>query len=63
MPSGIREDSPYPSPRPRRIAFDNIELDLRSGEVRKNRARIRVQPQPFQLLVLLLENAGDLVTR
>jgi Tol biopolymer transport system component/DNA-binding winged helix-turn-helix (wHTH) protein len=63
MPFRIREDSPSPSPRPRRIAFDNFEVDLRSGEVRKNRARIRVQPQPFQLLVLLLENAGDLVTR
>ncbi|MGA8232744.1 MAG: winged helix-turn-helix domain-containing protein [Candidatus Acidiferrales bacterium] len=63
MPSGIREDSPYPSPRPRRIAFDNIEVDLRSGEVRKNHVRIRVQPRPFHLLVLLLENAGDVVTR
>jgi len=36
---------------------------LRSGEVRKNGGRIRVQAQPFQLLVLLLDNAGDLVTR
>jgi Tol biopolymer transport system component/DNA-binding winged helix-turn-helix (wHTH) protein len=63
MPLGIREDSRSPSPRPRRIAFDNIEVDLRSGEVRKNHTRIRVQAQPFQLLVLLLENAGDVVTR
>jgi DNA-binding winged helix-turn-helix (wHTH) protein len=63
MPLRIREDSPSPSSRPQRIAFDNFEVDLRSGEVRKNRIRIRVQPQPFQLLVLLLENAGDVVTR
>jgi DNA-binding winged helix-turn-helix (wHTH) protein/Tol biopolymer transport system component len=59
----IREDSPSPSPRPRRIAFDNFEVDLRSGEVRKNGSRIRLQAQPFQLLVLLLENAGDVVSR
>jgi Tol biopolymer transport system component/DNA-binding winged helix-turn-helix (wHTH) protein len=38
-------------------------VDLRSGEVRKNGARIRLQAQPFQLLVLLLENAGEVVTR
>src|SRR5208337_1002197 len=63
MPFGIRKDAPSPSPRPQRIAFDNFELDLRSGEVRKNGSRIRLQAQPFQLLVLLLENAGDVVTR
>ncbi len=61
MPFKIREDSP--SPRPRRIAFDNFEVDLRSGEVRKSGSRIRIQAQPFQLLVLLLENAGDVVSR
>jgi eukaryotic-like serine/threonine-protein kinase len=63
MPFKIREDSTSPSPRPRRIAFDNFEVDLRSGEVRKNGSRIRLQAQPFQLLVLLLENAGDVVSR
>lgn len=36
---------------------------MRSGELRKNGARIRLQAQPFQLLVLLLENAGEVVTR
>jgi Tol biopolymer transport system component/DNA-binding winged helix-turn-helix (wHTH) protein len=63
MPFKIRKDAPSPSPRPQRIAFDNFELDLRSGEVRKNGTRIRLQAQPFQLLVLLLENAGDVVSR
>jgi len=63
MPFRIREDSPSPSPRPLRIAFDNFEVDLRSDEVRKKGARIRLQAQPFRLLVLLLENAGDVVTR
>ena len=63
MPFRIRKDAPSPSPRPQRIAFDNFEVDLRSGEVRKNGVRIRLQAQPFQLLVLLLENAGEVVTR
>src|ERR1700676_3642883 len=63
MPFSIREDSPSPSPRSRRIAFDNFEVDLRSGEVRKNGTRIRLQAQPFQLLALLLVNAGEVVTR
>lgn len=63
MPLKIREDSPSPSQPPRRIAFDNFEVDLRSGEIRKNGSRIRLQAQPFQLLVLLLENAGEVVSR
>src|ERR1700675_3045950 len=63
MPFSIREDSTSPSPRSRRIAFDNFEVDLRSGEVRKNGTRIRLQAQPFQLLALLLVNAGEVVTR
>ena len=63
MPISIRKDSPSPSSRPQRIAFDNFEVDLRSGELRKNSSRIRLQAQPFQLLVLLLVNAGQVVTR
>ncbi|MGB7281250.1 MAG: winged helix-turn-helix domain-containing protein [Candidatus Acidiferrum sp.] len=63
MPFRIRADSPTPAPRPQRISFDQFEVNLRSGEVRKNGSRIRLQAQPFQLLVLLLENAGEVVTR
>src|SRR6202163_2502114 len=62
MPS-VRKDFPSSSPRSQRIAFDNFAVDLRSGEVRKNGARIRLQAQPFQLLGLLLENSGEVVTR
>src|SRR6202795_2093992 len=62
MPS-VRKDFPSSSPRSQRIAFDNFAVDLRSGEVRKNGARIRLQAQPFQLLGLLLENVGEVVTR
>jgi Tol biopolymer transport system component/DNA-binding winged helix-turn-helix (wHTH) protein len=63
MPFSVRKDSLSPSPRSRRIVFDNFEVDLRAGEVRKNGTRIRLQAQPFQLLALLLFNAGEVVTR
>jgi DNA-binding winged helix-turn-helix (wHTH) protein len=43
--------------------FGVFELDLAAGELRKNGARLRLQEQPFQVLALLLERAGDVVTR
>jgi cholera toxin transcriptional activator len=47
-----------------RIArFGVFELDLAAGELRKNGARLRLQEQPFQVLSLLLQRAGDVVTR
>ena len=46
-----------------RVEFDRFELDLRSGELRKDGRRIRLQAQPFQLLAMLIDNAGDVVTR
>ena len=47
-----------------RIArFGVFELDLAAGELRKNGARLRLQEQPFQVLALLLDRAGDVVTR
>ena len=51
------------APKFQRIAFERFEVDLRSGELRKNGRKIRLQPQPFQLLVLLLERPGEMVTR
>jgi DNA-binding winged helix-turn-helix (wHTH) protein len=47
-----------------RIArFGVFDLDPRTGELRKRGVRVRLQEQPFQILTLLLERAGDLVTR
>ncbi len=43
--------------------FGLFELDLDAGELRKSGVRLRLQGQPFQVLALLLEHAGDLVTR
>lgn len=46
-----------------RVAFDRFELDLRSGELRKDGRKVRLQAQPFQLLTMLIDNAGEVVTR
>jgi TolB-like protein/DNA-binding winged helix-turn-helix (wHTH) protein/Flp pilus assembly protein TadD len=45
------------------VRFGPYEADLRSGELRKNRTTVRLQQRPFQLLAVLLENPGSLVTR
>jgi DNA-binding winged helix-turn-helix (wHTH) protein len=47
-----------------RIArFGIFELDLITGELRKSGVKLRLQGQPIQVLTLLLERAGDIVTR
>jgi TolB-like protein/DNA-binding winged helix-turn-helix (wHTH) protein/Flp pilus assembly protein TadD len=46
-----------------RMCFGSFEADLRSGELRKHGVRLKLQDQPFQVLALLLEHAGDVVTR
>jgi len=43
--------------------FGVFELDLSAGELRKSGVKLRLQGQPFQVLALLLERAGDVVTR
>jgi len=43
--------------------FGVFEADLRSGELRKNGVRIRLQDQPFQVLAMLLERPGEVVSR
>jgi len=52
------------APRPAgRFRFGIFEADLRTGELKKRGARIRLQEQPFQVLALLLTTPGELVTR
>jgi Tol biopolymer transport system component/DNA-binding winged helix-turn-helix (wHTH) protein len=60
--NGTRSMEPS-APKFQRIAFDRFELDLRSGELRKNGHRVRLQSQPFRLLALMLERHGEVVTR
>ena len=43
--------------------FGPFELDLDAGEVRQNGGRIKLQPQPFKLLVLLTSRPGSLISR
>jgi TolB-like protein/DNA-binding winged helix-turn-helix (wHTH) protein/Flp pilus assembly protein TadD len=46
-----------------RLRFGVFELDLRAGELRKHGLRVRLQEQPMQLLAMLLEHPGEVVTR
>jgi TolB-like protein/DNA-binding winged helix-turn-helix (wHTH) protein/Flp pilus assembly protein TadD len=46
-----------------RLRFGVFELDLQAGELRKHGLRVRLQEQPFQVLAMLLEHAGEVVTR
>jgi cholera toxin transcriptional activator len=43
--------------------FDDFEADLRAAELRKNGTRLKLQLQPFQVLVALLERPKEVVTR
>lgn len=45
------------------VCFGAFEVDLRSGELRRNGFTVRLQGQPFRILAMLLECPGELVTR
>lgn len=45
------------------LRFGSFELDVRSRELRNGSSRLRLQDQPFEILRLMLERAGDVVTR
>jgi TolB-like protein/Flp pilus assembly protein TadD len=47
----------------RTIRFRGFDVDARSGELRKDGRKIKLQDQPFQVLLLLLEHCGEVVTR
>src|SRR5437016_1369763 len=48
---------------PNRVRFGPFELDCRAGELRKHDLKIRLQEQPFQILLVLLEQPGEVVLR
>lgn len=56
---------PYPMPEttPSRYKFGLFEANLESGELFRNGQKLRMQEQPFQVLVALLERPGEVVTR
>jgi TolB-like protein/DNA-binding winged helix-turn-helix (wHTH) protein/Tfp pilus assembly protein PilF len=45
------------------LHFATFEIDLRAGELRKQGLKVRLQEQPFQVLAMLLEHPGEVVTR
>src|ERR1700733_1647660 len=45
------------------LRFGVFEADVQTGELTKHGKRIRLQEQPFQLLVMLLQKPGEVVTR
>jgi DNA-binding winged helix-turn-helix (wHTH) protein len=62
--SGARApDSDLPASPARRVRFSVFELDLEARELRKRGVKVRLPEQPFQVLELLLERNGQVVTR
>src|SRR6201985_292236 len=47
----------------RLLRFGDFEIDLRSGELRKAGVKLKFGGQPFQVLAILLEQPGEVVTR
>ena len=45
------------------IRFGIFEVDLQSGELRKSGLKLKLTGQPFQVLAILLERPGEVVTR
>jgi len=54
---------PIPSTSIALARFGPFEVDFRAGELLKNGRRIRLQDQPLQVLAMLLEHPGNVVTR
>src|SRR3990170_5151943 len=54
---------PQSTETPRGFRFGVFEIDLRTGELRKDGRKVKLQEQPFQVLAMLLERAGEVVTR
>ena len=45
------------------VRFGLFEVDLQTGEIRKGGRNVNLQEQPFQVLAILVERPGELVTR
>ena len=51
------------TPKPSIVQFGVLELDLKAGELRKRGVKVKLQDQPFQVLAILIEHAGEVVTK
>jgi Tol biopolymer transport system component/DNA-binding winged helix-turn-helix (wHTH) protein len=56
-------NDPQPNSGPQHIRFDGFEADVRSEELSRAGRRLRLPHQSFRVLAMLLEKAGQLVTR
>jgi len=64
MMVGLGDDmSSRPSVLSERWRFGQFEVDLSTGELRKNGLRLHIKEQPLRILGALLERAGEMVTR
>jgi eukaryotic-like serine/threonine-protein kinase len=45
------------------LRFGTFEVDVRAGELRKQGVRVKLQEQPFHVLSVLLQHAGEVMTR
>ena len=52
-----------PTQLPQVLRFGVFEIDARAGELRKGGVKLKLQEQPFQLLSMLVEHTGEVVTR
>ena len=52
-----------PAVNPNTVQFGLFEVDLQARELRKSGVKIKLHEQPFQVLTVLLERPGELVTR
>jgi Tol biopolymer transport system component/DNA-binding winged helix-turn-helix (wHTH) protein len=54
---------PAPPQAPHILQFGIYEIDVRTGELRKSGVKLKLQEQPFQVLCMLVEHPGEIVTR
>src|ERR1700675_3607628 len=54
---------PVSVPSPRRIRFRKFDLDLTSGELHKDGQKVALPPKAFEVLRVLVERPGEVVTR
>ena len=59
---GASKSSPI-SPARRVIRFGNFEVDVRAGQLRRGGLKVKLGGQPFDVLMALLEQPGQVVTR
>jgi TolB-like protein/DNA-binding winged helix-turn-helix (wHTH) protein len=45
------------------VRFGDFDLDLRTGELRRDGVSLNLPPQPAKILILLVERAGEVITR